>query len=622
MTLKFSQFNDSVDDSIRGEIIQEQMMYGHICLECFEDYLNEGKETIKSAKALNALALLKANIKLEKQHRDKLHGKIADVYGEHKPEPRSSVFSHEDVANNSHRVVSHFLELEKTNPKAAKQMLADAKERRIRAGFLKSHLSGNDKNETANDVEYKGKKNDVKGMTGSAAFFKYRHKDENGNNSEKNVITCAHSTSACAGVGEYRGHGGCEGGSCLAMSGHGAMAKLRARRAHYEQGAIDPRTRDDHALTLFHELREHRRKAHKNGRNAVVRLNNYSEHNMARYGEMIKKFVNRPEVDKKGKKVGKIVHYNYTKNPNDKNEPKNGVHYIFSDIGPSVHTEHHDNGSVTHAWNKESKKREADRKKATTESDSNPHPMNQYSVVNLRRPSQEDKLTNSETNKKWNHFQKNIKNWRHWEHTPAKEEEGDDKSGNRVHHEDGHGYQYFKHHDGTMKKYTYQDHTVIKDKNGNLPSHDARFDENEVGQGKTKNREGKKLGGVIVSSAVNSTSDDLKKSSAMFHNHNNLDNEGTFHVNHPNHQISANQIKESLEENEITPRVRISQRSKTKIVKNRVSGHKWPEETLLNTWDVRGPYGKVSTHKSYEAAEKSAKEHQDFYDKFFPIKKK
>lgn len=539
MSLRFSLFNEINYDHMRSEEIQESMIYGHICLECLEDYLNEAFVKELSAKAKHALENLKANKKAEKEFRENLHGKIADVYGESKPESRSSIFSHKDVSDNADRVISNFLELEKNDPKSAKKMLKAAQERRKQAGFFSSHLKGNDKNETANEVLHKGRKNDVKGMSGSSAFFKYWHKDENGGDKESNVITCAHATGACAGVGQHRGHGGCEGGTCLGMSGHGAMPPTRARRAHYEQGAIDPRTRDDHALTLFHELREHRRNAHRKGKNAFVRLNNYSEHNVERYGNMIKKFVNRPEKDNKGKSVRKLLQYNYTKNPNDKNDPENGVHYIFSDMGPTVHTEHHSNGSVTHTINKESRKRDADRKGATTENDSNTHPMNQYSVVNLRRPSKIDKLTNSETSQKWDKFQKNIKNWRHWEHTPAKEEEGDDKSGKRVHHEYGHGYQYFKHPDGTMKKYTYQDHTVIKDKNGNLPSHDARFDENESGQGKTKNREGKKLGAVIVSSAVHSTSNDLLKSGGMFHNHNNLDNEGTFHVNHPTHQMAT-----------------------------------------------------------------------------------
>ncbi len=541
MMIKFSSFINQNEISLRAEHIQEQMLYGHICKECFEDFLNENfnlEEATASKSELKALAKLKANIKLEKDKRDELHGKIATSYGEHPHESGSTVFSHEDVANNAHRVVSNFLELEKKDPKAAKAMIESAKQRRKAAGFFSSHLTGNTKNETASNVEHKGKKSVVKGMSGSPAFFKYRHKDENGDDKEKTVVTCAHATQACAGCAEHRGHGGEKGGTCLGMSGHGAMASLRARRAHYEQGAIDPRTRDDHALTLFHEMRELRKNAHRKGKNAVVRLDNYSEHNSGRYADMIRKHVNRPMKDKKGKRIAPLMQYNYTKDPTKKNNPEKGEHYIFSDMGPTVHTEHHDDGSVTHAINKESKIRDAHRRQATTESDSNPHPMNQYSVINLRRPTEDDKKDNTEVAQKWDGFQNKIKNWRHWDHAPAKEEEGDVKTGERIHHPHGHGYQYFKHHDGTMKKYTYQDHTVIKE-NDKLIPHDARFSEKEVGQGQTKNKDGKKVGAVIVSSAVNSTSGALRKTGGMFHNANNLDDEGTFHVNHPAHQMGA-----------------------------------------------------------------------------------
>lgn len=58
----------------------------------------------------------------------------------------------------------------------------------------------------------------------------------------------------------------------------------------------------------------------------------------------------------------------------------------------------------------------------------------------------------------------------------------------------------------------------------------------------------------------------------------------------------------------------IRQRSKVRYVKNPISGHEWPEETLLQTWDVVGQVGKVGTAGSYEKAVAIAKEYEEFYE--------
>ena len=60
----------------------------------------------------------------------------------------------------------------------------------------------------------------------------------------------------------------------------------------------------------------------------------------------------------------------------------------------------------------------------------------------------------------------------------------------------------------------------------------------------------------------------------------------------------------------------VRQKYMTKVVKNPVSGHSWQEDTPLNSWEVVGAVGVVSTHKSSIVAEKVAKEWQEFYDKF------
>lgn len=62
---------------------------------------------------------------------------------------------------------------------------------------------------------------------------------------------------------------------------------------------------------------------------------------------------------------------------------------------------------------------------------------------------------------------------------------------------------------------------------------------------------------------------------------------------------------------------RVVQRSKTTYKKCKTSGHEFPEMSLLPTFDVIGPLGIHSTHRSEKAADAAAKELEAFYQKFF-----
>lgn len=595
MTLRFLKFLVESTIVTRKNDVEDSILQEAVCGHCLESWfekeygdflLLESKKTplqqsieTRANKAKN-YATKRAEKGKEERLRKEYHGKIDKVYGEKTtPEVRKDIKQAFPEKFKDHDTIFDDKDLSDYADKVIKEHLSKSKEdqekdvnaayaRRNKAGFMQgkggyTHLVPNEKNDTANDVEYKGKKNKIAGMSGASGLFHYIHHDIRGNNVSTPVTTCKHGTCACAGVGKGRG----KEGSCLAMSGQGGQATTRARRAHYEQGAIDPRTRRDHILTLYHELHRMKHDAHAEGKNAFVRLDNYSEHNTKRYMDMIRKHVNRKEFDDKGKEIAPLMHYNYTKDPNRKNNPANHEHYIFSDTGPAVHAETETDPKTgkekkVRRWNKESKRLNANRVKATTESEDNPHPMNQYSVVNLRRPNEEDKKTGTSDAVKWENFQKGLKTWRHWHHEPAKEHEDDDKSGNVVHatyskeeekqglgkegERKGHGYQYVTHPDGKRKKYEFQDHTVIKEKNGDLPSSDARFAES--GAGKTRNKENKKVGGVVVSSTVKSTSSEKAGKSGMFHDADNLDYDGSkhgeagvFHVNHPSTQHEANE---------------------------------------------------------------------------------
>lgn len=62
--------------------------------------------------------------------------------------------------------------------------------------------------------------------------------------------------------------------------------------------------------------------------------------------------------------------------------------------------------------------------------------------------------------------------------------------------------------------------------------------------------------------------------------------------------------------------VRVSPIRKTTWVKNPLSGHEWPEYGPITGWEVRGPLGTWSTHKSEAAAEKEAKALREYYKKY------
>ena len=60
----------------------------------------------------------------------------------------------------------------------------------------------------------------------------------------------------------------------------------------------------------------------------------------------------------------------------------------------------------------------------------------------------------------------------------------------------------------------------------------------------------------------------------------------------------------------------IRQKYTTKWFKNRMSGHEWSEDTLLNKWEIISGGLLVETCNSFEKAERLRVEWQAFEDKF------
>lgn len=62
--------------------------------------------------------------------------------------------------------------------------------------------------------------------------------------------------------------------------------------------------------------------------------------------------------------------------------------------------------------------------------------------------------------------------------------------------------------------------------------------------------------------------------------------------------------------------VRVSEIRKCTWVKNPISGHEWREWGPVTGWEVNGPIGLVSKHRSEEAANKAAESYQEFLLKY------
>lgn len=58
---------------------------------------------------------------------------------------------------------------------------------------------------------------------------------------------------------------------------------------------------------------------------------------------------------------------------------------------------------------------------------------------------------------------------------------------------------------------------------------------------------------------------------------------------------------------------------KTVWKKNPLSGHSWPEYEEPHSWEVRGPLGLISKHRTEEKAIAHQVEHEEFYQKYPPF---
>ena len=455
------------------------------------------------------------------------HAKLENTYGK-----QGKAVSNSEISDNAVDTIKSF---HKLDAKGKREALSSARKKRKLSSVGGSHLSGNTKNETANDVEIAGRKNHTYGISGSPARYPHIH----GDGSIKDQVTCPHATESCGGGDGEKGIGG----SCLAQKAQGQQDATRVNRDHYSQSERHSKqSNSDHVITMANEIRNAHKKATAQGRNLLLRGDNYTNDHDAKYNEMHKEL----NAQLKKETGHGYKRYGYTKNPEDKNDPENDNFKVWSNSGPFV-KKNPETGK--HEFIKPLENRDKHMTNQTTEHDDNKHPMNQYVVANLPRPNSASKTKKDKKYKAHEEFMNNIKTFRSWkkgEDVPEGHKEThvepEHQSKDEYHHPDGHGWttktRQENDENGNVvtkkRRYHYQDYTAI------TPAHDNRASDEEQNAGKTKNKHGKKVGLAIVSSAVSSTPKQDLSHSTMFHDASHLDKEtGILHANHPDNQEHA-----------------------------------------------------------------------------------
>lgn len=60
--------------------------------------------------------------------------------------------------------------------------------------------------------------------------------------------------------------------------------------------------------------------------------------------------------------------------------------------------------------------------------------------------------------------------------------------------------------------------------------------------------------------------------------------------------------------------VRVVALAERRYATNPLSGHSWPVYGNVTGYEVRGPFGRISVHRSEHAAERACREWQEWYD--------
>ena len=476
-----------------------------------------------------------------------LNKKRAEVYGSENRNPLGL-----GQIENIHKehLAQHFAKPKHEQIAAEKE----AVERLHKAGHLGSRDTL-DKGEKTDTVEHEHDENgktfkaaSSKGVAGHAVYT-----SGHGENEKHHILnTCPGSTSGCSGGIDSKGHADTSKGTCFAPKAEAQYAGASVRRASHEQAKHDPAMTKDWALAHTHSLRKHADAAHKAGKRFLFRPNVVDETD--RSSRHVLKHLNKQRA---GEGKDPIVANSYGKT-NELHDPENHYHVTHSNIGPKVK----DGKEIP-----ENKQRDAIRVRNTihatnhqgedlkNEQGHKTPPRGSYMVTNMKRHSDLDKQ-----------FQTHVTHAKYWgtgrekhELSDAEKHEGPEK------HYDGEGKEttpdkaHYGHETHNGRRYDYQKQHILHprmvsvkthDKDGpkehNIPT-DSRFkDEDYLPKGKDrfKSKNGKKPGGILVTTPTESTSNAQHHTTFTHHvdqhsiEHAKKHN-GEYEIDKPEHQEAA-----------------------------------------------------------------------------------
>jgi hypothetical protein len=430
----------------------------------------------------------------------------AEVYGSEHREPLSV-----PEMETTHKAVldSHFA-------KPKKQQIADEKaaiDRLMSAKHLDSGSTTDESEKTDTILHEKDKAGKgymasaCKGVAGHTVYT-----SGGGKNAQHRIVnTCPGQTRGCGGGVDEHGVANTSKGTCFAPNAEAQYPAAAVRRSYLDQSKHDPKMTHDYILAHTNSIRNNAASADKKSKHFVIRPNTLNENDRSTKHVVVHLNKQRKEEGK-----GAIISYQYSKD-NELHDPENGVHVTHSNIGPKVI-----NGKMVKENVNRDVRRVDNTINATTTSgehlrnaNGNKTPAkNSYLVTNLPRGGAQDA-----------EYQKNAKHIKYWDKgTKLSQEEL--KNSPKEGHFDAKGKETSAEeaHNGFKvvgeRKYAYQKQHILHPRmtkvDGKMIPSDSRFqDDAHMPSEKTrfKGKNGKSVGGVVVTSATTSTSGERSNSS-------------------------------------------------------------------------------------------------------------
>ena len=466
----------------------------------------------------------------------------AKVYGsEHRPPLSLSAIERE----HKNTLETHFAKPKSEQIAAEKEAI----NRLHAAGHLHSKKT-TDKGEKTDTVEHEydeqGRSHvavSSKGVAGHALYTSGSGADQ-----KHHVLnTCPQQTTGCGGGVDAKGVADTSKGTCFAPNAENQYVNAAIRRACHAQAKHDPAMTNDWALAHTHSLRTGAEAADKKNKRFLFRPNVVDETD--RSSKHIIKHLNTQRA-KENKPP--IIANSYGKT-DELHDPENGYHVTHSNTGPKVK-----NGTEIAENIGRDKKRvrqtisatKASGEDITNEQGNKTPPKGSYMVINQKRNSPMAK-----------EFEKHVTHAKYWSTGRSQDELSDEEKAEGEHgHYDGQGKPtapenaHYGHTTINGNRYDYQKQHVLhprmvavkdaKNVTHKIPT-DSRFkDEEHLPKDRYMSKNGKKPGGILITTPTEST-DNIQHHTSFTHHvdANTIEhakrNNGEYEIDNPHEQEKA-----------------------------------------------------------------------------------